>query len=100
MDLSIDILSSSCSCSFQMSRFSIAILHYLETEIDYRPFILFCRVMSQDYAQEISGCLDKIEGLTVIFFYVPYYNNISVRITFNYNAEGLSPPQELEGGMG
>ena len=45
--------------TFQMSQFSITILHYLETEIDYRPFILFCRVMSQDYAQEISGYLDK-----------------------------------------
>ena len=71
MDLSIDILSSSCSCSFQMSQFSIAILHYLETEIDYRPFILFCRVMSQDYAQEISGYYTKIEGVTVIFVMFP-----------------------------
>ena len=46
--------------------------------------------MSQDYAQDL-GYLDKN---------VPYYNNISLRITFNYNAEGLSPLQELEGGMG
>ena len=56
--------------------------------------------MSQDYAQEISGYLDENLRCDSDFYDVPYYNNISVRITFNYNAEGLSPLQELEGGMG
>ena len=36
----------------------IAILHYLEAEIDYMPFILFCRVVFQDYVQEFSSQLD------------------------------------------
>ena len=31
----------------------IAILRYLETEIAYRPFLLFCRVVFQDYAQKV-----------------------------------------------
>ena len=31
----------------------IAILCYLAAEIDYRPFILFGRVMFQNYAQEV-----------------------------------------------
>ena len=38
--------------TFQMLQFSMAILCYLEAEIDYRPYILFCRVVFQDYAQE------------------------------------------------
>ena len=56
--------------------------------------------MSQDYAQEISGYLDKNWRHDSDFCDVPYYNNISVRITFNYNAEGLSPLQKLEEGTG
>ena len=44
--------------TFQTSRFSIAISRYLEAEIDYRYFILFCRVVFQDYAQEVSSQLD------------------------------------------
>ena len=36
--------------TFQSVRFSITILRYLEAEIDYRSFILFCRVVFQDYA--------------------------------------------------
>ena len=39
--------------TFQMLQFFITILHYLEAEIDYRPFILFGRVMFQDYGQEV-----------------------------------------------
>ena len=37
--------------SFQTSQFFIAIMGYIEAEIDYRPFLLFYRVVSQDYAQ-------------------------------------------------
>ena len=44
--------------TFQTSRFSIAISRYLEAEIDYKYFILFCRVVFQDYAQEVSSQLD------------------------------------------
>ena len=45
--------------TFQMLKFLIAILHYLEAEIDYRPFILFGRVVVQDYAQEVSSQCDQ-----------------------------------------
>ena len=41
--------------TFQTLQFSITILRYLEAEIDFRPFILFCRVVFQDYAQEVSS---------------------------------------------
>ena len=44
--------------TFQTLQFSIVILRYLEAEIDYRLFILFCRVVFQDYAQEVSSQLD------------------------------------------
>ena len=47
---------------------SIVISHYLEAEIDYKSFILFCRVMSQDYAHDIWT---NIEGVTVIFVMLP-----------------------------
>ena len=56
--------------------------------------------MSQDYAQEISGHLDQNWRCDSVFCDFTYYNNISIRITFNSNVEGLSPPQELEGGAG
>ena len=56
--------------------------------------------MSQDYAQEISGYLDKNWRRDSDFCDDPYYNNISIRITFDFNAEGRSPLQELEGGAG
>ena len=44
--------------TFQMLQFFITILRYLEAEIDYRLFILFCRVVFQDYAQEVSSHFD------------------------------------------
>ena len=40
--------------TFQMLRFFIVILRYLEGEIDYKPFILFCREF-QDYGQKVSS---------------------------------------------
>ena len=40
---------------FQMSQFFITISCYLEAEIDYKPFILCCRVVFQDYAQKVSS---------------------------------------------
>ena len=44
--------------TFQTLQFSITILCYLEAEIDYRPFILFCRVVFHNYAQEVSSQFD------------------------------------------
>ena len=44
--------------TFKTLQFFIAILRYLEAEIDYGPFILFCRVVFQDYAQEVSSQFD------------------------------------------
>ena len=41
--------------TFQMLQFSIAILRYLEGEIDYRLFILFLGMVFQNYAQEVSS---------------------------------------------
>ena len=52
--------------------------------------------MSEDYAHNISGHLDRYWRRDSDFCDVTYYNNISVMKTFNSNAEGLSPP--LEGG--
>ena len=43
----------------QTSQFSITILCYLEAVIDYRYFILFCRMLFQDYAQEVSSQFDQ-----------------------------------------
>ena len=41
--------------TFQTSRFLIAISRYLEAEIDYKPFILFGKVVFQDYTQKVSS---------------------------------------------
>ena len=41
--------------TFQTLQFSITIVHNLEAEIDYRHVILFCKVLFQDYAQEVSS---------------------------------------------
>jgi len=38
--------------TFQTSKFSIMILFYIDTEIDYQPFLLFNRVVSQDYTYQ------------------------------------------------
>ena len=43
----------------QTLQFSITILHYLVAEIDYKLFMLFYRVISQDYAQKFSSQSDK-----------------------------------------
>ena len=43
----------------QTLQFSITILHYLVAEIDYKLFMLFYRVMSQDYAQKNSSQSDE-----------------------------------------
>ena len=42
--------------------FLIRILRYLEAEIDYRPFMIFYRMMSQDYAQKFSSQSNKNLG--------------------------------------
>ena len=42
--------------------FLITILRYLEAEIDYRPFMIFYRMMSQDYAQKFSSQSNKNLG--------------------------------------
>lgn len=42
-----------------MSQFFITISGYVEAEIDYRPFPLFCKDVFQDYAQEVSSHFDK-----------------------------------------
>ena len=49
------VAENGAKITFQMLQFSMAILCYLEAEIDYRPYILFCRVVFQDYAQEVSS---------------------------------------------
>ena len=45
--------------TFRTLGFLIRILRYLEAEIDYRPFMILYRMMSQDYAQKFSSQLDK-----------------------------------------
>ena len=45
--------------NFSNIAISIAISCYLEAQIDYRPFLLFYRVMSHNYAQKISSQFDK-----------------------------------------
>ena len=45
--------------TFQTLQFSIAILRYLEGEIDYRLFILFLGMLFQNYAQEVPSWLDQ-----------------------------------------
>ena len=45
--------------TFQTLGFLIRILRYLEAEIDYRPFMIFYRMMSQDYAQKFSSQSNK-----------------------------------------
>ena len=62
----------------QKLQFSIAILRYLEVEIDYRPFILYCRVVVEDYAQEVSSQYDQNLRRDGDFCDLPYYDNISV----------------------
>ena len=42
--------------------FLIRILRYLEAEIDYRPLMIFYRMMSQDYAQKFSSQSNKNLG--------------------------------------
>ena len=62
----------------QILGFSIIILCYLQAEIDYRPFMLFYRVMSYNYAQKNSGQSNKNWGCGVHFC---HGGNISVEIT-------------------
>ena len=45
--------------TFQTLQFLITILCYLEAEIDYTPYILFCTVVFEDYAQEVSSQFDQ-----------------------------------------
>ena len=45
--------------TYQTSRFFIMILHYLEADIDYRPFPFFYRVVCQNYTQQISSQFDQ-----------------------------------------
>ena len=47
---------------FRTLGFFIRILRYLEAEIDYRPFMIFYRMMSQDYAQKFSSQSNKNLG--------------------------------------
>ena len=48
--------------TFRTLGFFIRILCYLEAEIDYRPFMIFYRMMSQDYAQKFSSQSNKNLG--------------------------------------
>ena len=63
---------------FQTLGFSIIILCYLQAEIDYRPFMLFYRLMSYNYAQKNSGQSKKSWGCGVHFC---HGSNISVGLT-------------------
>ena len=45
--------------TFQKLQFPIVILHYLEAEINFRFFTLFCRVVFQDYAHKVSSQFDQ-----------------------------------------
>ena len=62
----------------QILGFSIIILCYLQAEIDYRPFMLFYRVLSYNYAQKNSGQSKKSWGCGVHFC---HGSNISVGLT-------------------
>ena len=61
-----------------MLQFLIAIFRYLEAEINYRPFILFCRVVFQDYAQEVSSQFGQNQRHDGDFCDFPHYDNISI----------------------
>ena len=63
---------------FQTLGFSITILCYLQAEIDYRPFMLFYRLMSYNSAQKKSGKSNKNRGCGIHFC---HGGNISVEIT-------------------
>ena len=56
----------------------IRILHYLEAEIDYRPFMIFYRMISQDYAHKFSSQSNKNLGHGSDFY---HDGIISLRIT-------------------
>ena len=48
--------------TFRTLGFLIRSLRYIEAEINYRPFMIFYRMMSQDYAQKFSSQSNKNLG--------------------------------------
>ena len=57
--------------TIQTLKFFIAILRYLEAEIEYRPFILFVEWCSKIMHKKFQVNLTKIEGVTAIFLISP-----------------------------
>ena len=74
----------------------IEILSYLETKIDYKPFQLFFRVVSQDLVQKIEVYFNKIGGMAVIFVIVTISAKF-YRITGGGRGQSIT---QLQGGGG
>ena len=77
--------------TFQMSQFFIAILRYLEAEMDYRLLLLSYRLVSQDYARKISSQFDQNWRRYGDFCDFPYDYIISVGITLGAKGPPVGP---------